>query len=135
VDGFPTPQTLQRIDPRCAGRTAARQAAATLCAVIASGGAREDATVFLGAFEEFVRDARYDSNDVAQLKQSIDELQRLRVISTGGDWVSEVPISSVRFHTERGRSTWVGIAVAPETHSLYCGPASTQRYSCRCSGS
>jgi len=77
---------------------------------------------FWAPLEEFVRDARYDSNDVAQLKQSIDELQRLRVISTGGDWVSEVPISSVRFHTERGRSTWVGIAVAPETHSLLLRP-------------
>jgi hypothetical protein len=49
-------------------------------------------------------------------------LQQLRVRSDGPDWLSEVPVPSVRFATEPGRSTWVGFTFSPETRRLVMRP-------------
>jgi hypothetical protein len=77
---------------------------------------------FWAPLEEFVRDARYDSNDTKLLKSALEELQELRLRSDGSDWLSEVPVPSVRFAEERGKSTWVGFTFAPETRRLVMRP-------------
>ena len=77
---------------------------------------------FWAPLEEFVRDARFDSNDTKVLKNALEALQQLRVRSDGPDWLSEVPVPSVRFATEPGRSTWVGFTFSPETRRLVMRP-------------
>jgi len=77
---------------------------------------------FWAPLDEFVRDARFDSNDTKLLKASLEQLQELRLRSEGPDWLSEVPVPSVRFVEERGKSTWVGFTFAPETRRLVTRP-------------
>lgn len=77
---------------------------------------------FWAPLEEFVRDARYDSHDSRLLKQTLEEMQDLRLRSEGVDWLSEVPVPSVRFASEAGKSTWVGFSFAPETRRLVMRP-------------
>jgi len=77
---------------------------------------------FWAPLEEFVRDARYESNDTKFLKEALTELQSLKVVSDGTEWLSEVPVPSVRIVSSPGRASWVGFAFAPETRRLVMRP-------------
>ena len=78
---------------------------------------------------EVARDAAYDSNDIALIKQHLEEFQNIKVhIEDDRQWTSERLISSVKLVNplglrKKGGIVWLGFAFPPEVFELVMNPA------------
>ena len=77
---------------------------------------------------EVARDAAYDSNDTALLKQHLDEFQNIKIhIEDDRQWTSERLVSSVKLVNplglkKKGGLVWLGFAFPPEVFELVMNP-------------
>lgn len=77
---------------------------------------------FWAPLSDYCRDAGYGSNDLDTFKIVVQELQELKLVQDNGkQFLSEVPISSVRLILVRGQY-WVGVALAPEARASITHP-------------
>lgn len=78
---------------------------------------------------DVARDAAYDSNDTALLKQHLDEFQSIKIhIEDDRQWTSERLVSSVKLVNplglkKKGGMLWLGFAFPPEVFELVMNPA------------
>lgn len=84
---------------------------------------------------ELAKDARYDSNDTANLKQQLEEMQNIKLLlDTDREWTSERLIASIKFANPKGLKSgtgqvWVGFAFPPEVHESVMAPSSYTKLS------
>ena len=84
---------------------------------------------------QLARDAAYESNDMLQFKESVQELQDFRIVAEDSTtWVSERLLSSVRLHNphglgSKGGQIYVGYAFPPEVEDTVMSPNSYTKMS------
>lgn len=81
------------------------------------------------------RDAAYNSGDTAFLKQTLEELQNIKVLMENErQWTSERVVASVTLVNPKGLKkhagqVWFGYAFPPEVHELVLAPGTYTRFS------
>ena len=84
---------------------------------------------------DLAKDAKYDSNDTAFLKQQLLEMQDIKLLlENDREWASERLIASIKFANPKGLKSgtgqvWVGFAFPPEVYESVMAPASYTKLS------